>query len=125
MQNNDCATFRIGTRKQWSDDSMVAAVDGVLKESRSLRESARLYNVPIETLRRRVNGSVSMNCKPGSATVLTDEEEDRLSDYLIRMSEMGFGLTREGVMGMAFKIVSKTQRPHPFKNGSAGRAWFE
>ena len=41
------------------------------------------------------------------------------------MSEMGFGLTRDGVMGMAFKIVSKSQRPHPFKNGSAGRGWFE
>ena len=55
---------------------------------------------------------------------LTDEE-GKLAKYLINMSEMGFGLTRDGVMGMAFKIVSKSQRPHPFKNGSAGRGWFE
>ena len=38
------------------------------------------------------------------------------------MSEMGFGLNRETVMEMAYKIVDKTGRKHPFKNG---RAWFE
>lgn len=38
------------------------------------------------------------------------------------MSEIGFGLTRDGVMGMAFSTVRKTKRPHPFKNGSARRA---
>lgn len=38
---------------------------------------------------------------------------------------MGFGLTRDGVMGMAFSIVSKTECPHHFRIGSAGRAWLE
>ena len=104
---------------------MVAAVDSVLKEDKSLREAARLYNVPIETLRRRINGSVKIDCKPGPATVLTDEEEDKVAEYLIKMSEMGFGLTKEGVMGIAFSIVNKTGRQHPFHNGMAGRAWFD
>ena len=104
---------------------IIAAVDSVLKENKGLREAARLYNVPIETLRRCVNGSVKLDCKPGPAIVLTEEEEDRLAEYLIKMSEMGFGLTKEGVMGMAFSIVNKSKRLHPFKNGSAGRAWFE
>lgn len=38
---------------------------------------------------------------------------------------MGYGLTREGVMGLAYSIVERAKRPHPFQNGSAGRAWFE
>ena len=38
-------------RKQWSDDSMAAAVDSVLKENKELRKAAHLYNVPIKTLR--------------------------------------------------------------------------
>ena len=41
------------------------------------------------------------------------------------MSEMGYGLTREGVMGMAYSILERSKQPHPFQNGSAGRAWFE
>lgn len=28
-------------------------------------------------------------------------------------------------MGLAYSIVEKAKRPHPFQNGSAGRAWFE
>ena len=112
-------------RKLWSDVSMAAAVKSVLDDNNALRQAARLHNVPIETLRRRVNGSVEMNCKPGPGTVLTEEEEEKLSKYLVQMADMGFGLTREGVMGMAYAIVEKSQRNHPFKNGMAGRSWFE
>jgi hypothetical protein len=56
---------------------------------------------------------------------LTEEEETKLADYLLQMSEMGYGLTRESIMGLAYSIVEKSKRPHPFQNGSAGRAWFE
>ena len=38
--------------KLWSDISMSAAMNSILKENKGLREAARLYNVPIETLRR-------------------------------------------------------------------------
>ena len=41
------------------------------------------------------------------------------------MSEMGYGLTQEGVMGLVYSIVEKSKCPHPFQNESAGRAWFE
>ena len=111
--------------KLWSDISMSAAMNSILKENKGLREAARLYNVPIETLRRRVNGSVDLHCKPGPATVLTEEEEEKLAEYLIQMADMGFGITRERIMGMAFTIVTKSQCAHPFNKGTAGRAWFE
>lgn len=112
-------------RKAWSNESMKAATESVLNEGRSIREAARLYNVPFETLRRRVNGSVEEGCRPGPSTVLTDDEEDQLERYLIQMSEMGFGLSREAVMHLAYTIVEKSQRKHPFKDETAGRAWFD
>ena len=90
-----------------------------------LREAARQYNVPVETLRRRVTGAVSTDCRPGPTTVLTSEEETRLAQFLIEMSDMGFGLTREDVMRTAFSIVSQAGRAHPFQNGTAGRSWFD
>ena len=31
------------------------------------------------------------------------------------MSEMGYGISREGVMGMAYTIVEKSKRFHPFR----------
>ena len=91
-------------RKQWTPESMDAAVSYVKNENSSLREAARLryINLPVETLRRRVTGSVEMGCKPGPPTVLTTEEEARLAKYLVDMAGMGFCLSREDIMAMAF-----------------------
>jgi len=40
-----------GKRKQWSEESMEAAANGVQNENMTIREASRLYNVPFETLR--------------------------------------------------------------------------
>lgn len=61
------------SRKQWTDKAMSEAVEYV-RQGGGLREG--LYNVPHETLRRRVQGVVEMGCKP---TVLTDQEEEQLA----------------------------------------------
>ena len=54
---------------------MEAAYEAVIN-GKGLREASRMHNVPVETLRRRVSGSVAVGCKPGPATILSDEEED-------------------------------------------------
>ena len=51
---------------------MILAVKNV-EDGLGLREAARQYNVPVETLRRRVTGAVSTDCRPGPPTVLTSE----------------------------------------------------
>ena len=112
-------------RKQWAPESMQEACKAVKDENMSLREAAGKYSVPVETLRTRTAGLVSLDCHPGPPTVLTSEEETRLAEYCVAMSDMGFGLTREGVMAMAFAIADKTVWSHPFKQGYAGRGWYE
>ena len=112
-------------RKQWAADCMEGACNAVKNEQMGLHEAARTYNVPVETLRRRTTGLVSLNCRPGPPPVLTTEEEARLAQYCVAMADMGFGLTREGVMAMAYAIADKTGRGHPFKEGHAGRGWYE
>jgi len=107
----------------WSEESRVAATNSVLYDNRGLREASRLPNV--SQLRRHVTGSVEADCKPGPSTVLTEGEEDRLARHLLQMSEMGFGLSHDTVMHLAYQIVHKAQRNHPFKHGKAGRAWMD
>lgn len=110
--------------KLWSDENMAAAVLSV-QEGKGLREAAKLYNVPVESLRRRVLGTVSVDCRPGPPTILTMEEEDRLCKYIIEMADIGFGLTREDIMQIAYRILEKNHRKHPFHDGMAGRGRFE
>jgi len=38
---------------------------------------------------------------------------------------MGFGLCPDTVKGLAFRIVQKSGREHPFQDEKAGRAWFD
>ena len=104
---------------------MQAAVSCVLKEGKGLRDAVRLYNVPVEILTQRVNGSVTMDCKPGPATVLTKEKEDKVAEYLIAMPDMGYGLSRATVMTIAYTIVERSGRKHPFTGKTAGRSWFD
>ena len=89
-----------------------------------LCEASRLYNVPFESLRRRITESVELGCRPGPPTILTEEEEESLETYLVKMADMGFGLSPDTVKCLAFKIVEKSGRKHPFQNEQAGRAWF-
>ena len=66
-----------------------------------------------------------MNDDSGPPTVLTEEEEGQLASYLIKMADMGFGLSRDDVMLTAYKIAEHSGRSHPFAKGTAGRSWFD
>lgn len=68
---------------------------GCSNEGNGLREASRLYNVLVETLRRRVNGSVAVSTK---------------SNYIVDMAVMG--LTREEIKSIAFRIVDTPGRKH-------------
>ena len=111
-------------RKLWNDESMLGAIKSV-EIGTSLRAASRMYNVPVESLRRRVIGNVDVTCRPGPPSVLSKEEEDAIATYVIEMVEMGFGLSREDVMRLAFVIAETSGKEHPFHNDMAGRGWFD
>ena len=103
---------------------MEAAVKSI-QDGMSLRKAARLYNVSVETARRRVLEKVDLECRPGPATVLNEEEEKQLADYVLQMADMGFGLTNEDLRRTAYQLAEKLGKSHPFLNGIAGRGWLE
>ena len=94
-------------------------------EGGGLREAAAKFNVPVSTLHRRVHGLVEVVCRPGPPPVLSAMVEKRLVSYLVHMSDMGFGLSRQDVMVLAFQIADRSGIQHPFKDGAAGRKWFD
>ena len=101
-------------RKQWSNQSMEIAVASVREGTIGLTEAARMYNLPVESLRRRVHDIVAIDCRPRPSTVLA-KEEDRLYQYLLEMADMGYGLNRETVMKLVFTIAEKTEKSYHLK----------
>ena len=91
-------------RKLWCKESMLEAVKSIEDEGKGLREAARIYNVPIETLRRRVIGITSLDTKPGRDTVLTSEEETRLAQYIVDTVHTSYNVPR----------VCRPRNGHPF-----------
>ena len=103
---------------------MTEAVKAV-EAGMSLRQEPEVYNVPVETTRRRVLGKISVDCKPGPATVFSKEEENELVDYVVQMANMGFGLTRGDLQLIAYRLAERLGKSHPFLNRMAGRGWLE
>ena len=108
-----------------SHENAVEAIGDDEETILSVRGAAKQFNVPVKTLRRRVTGSVDMNCRPGPHPVFTKCEEEKLSNYCIQMADISFGLSKEDIMRSEFLLAEKSGLKHLFKNGKAGRAWFE
>ena len=49
----------------------------------------------------------------------------RVATYIIKIADMGYGLTKEDVQRLAFSIVEKIGYKHLFTDGKAGRGWFD
>ena len=90
--------------RQWSDESMRAAMKAVMDGSLSINRSAIEHGVPKTTLRDRIAGKVQHGTNPGPKPYLTAEEEKDLEVYLIKCSQIGYGKTRRQVL----QIVEKT-----------------
>ena len=105
--------------KLWSQESMEAAVQSV-QEGKGLQEASRLYNVPVETLRRRITGKVELNCRLALLPYQPKRNREKLS---ITSADMGYGLTKEAVMYMvgAYHYVTEQTK----QDGKAGCWWFQ
>ena len=56
-----------------------------------------------------------MDCKPGPATIFSKEEEDKICEYLVTMADIGYGLTREMVMRLAYILAERLHKEHTSK----------
>ena len=94
------------SRKQLSKEGMVAALQDVQGEW--VREAAGCTICHMRHL--RMVEKVGLECRPGSPSVLTEFEEGELASYCVKMADMGFGLSCNDVMGMAYNITENSGR---------------
>ncbi|XP_064406640.1 uncharacterized protein LOC135351543 isoform X3 [Halichondria panicea] len=86
----------------------------------SVRRAALLYGIPRSTLHDHFKEKVAPNAKPGPAPYLSIEEEEELSNFLVKCSRIGYPKTRQQVLGIVQEIVGKRRPDVCVTNG-----WWE
>ena len=89
------------TYRGYSNLSMDKACEAVLSHKISVRLAAEEYRVPRSTLNDKVSGKVPVQAKSGRKAYLTDEEEDRLVEFLVGCASVGYAKSRRDVLAIA------------------------
>jgi len=110
--------------------TMKLAVRDVICYKKSQKSVAKAYCISRQTLRRyimKAHKGEGIEKRLGRKTVLTDEQEHELSEYLQAMESSLYGLTPMSVRRIVYKYCEENDIPHSFDSEAqmAGRKWFQ
>jgi len=89
----------------------------------SLCEASQTFSIPKSTLSDNLQGKSEIGCKSGTPTVLSENEETLLAEWIQEMAKRGFGRTREELLDTVHIILKQDGRPSPFTNSRPGKDW--
>ena len=76
----------------WTNAQLKAALDAITDDGMKVREASRTFGIPPTSLRDHLFGRVQGR-KRGAKTVLKEDEEKKLLEYLFKMQDLGHPLT--------------------------------
>ena len=77
--------------------------DDIREKKLIFHEAEATYCISWSTLHDYATGKVEFGCRPGLSLILTAAEEQKIVDYAIEISKIGYGLTREKFLEMVKK----------------------
>ena len=110
-----CGETMATKRLQWSDESLQLALAAINDEKLSLRQAASMYGILKSTLALYMSGKSQIGMKPGQSPFISAEEEKILVEYVLHMSRIGYGRTKEQLQDIVQEMMTKDGRPNPFK----------
>jgi len=84
---------------------MENAIKDVVNGEVSVLRVAKDHGVPKSTLHDRISGKVSHGIKPGLKPLLSAAEESEFVNFLIEVSQAGYGNTRREVRKIAGSVA--------------------
>ena len=106
-------------------EDLINAVSVKHSQNLSYRKAASMFHVPKSMLYLYDTGKIEVGAKQGPPTVLTAAEEERLVQYAVHMSRIGYGRTKEQILNVVQALVKEDGRPNPFTNDRPGKRWWE
>ena len=92
--------------KDWDYEMMKLAIAGV-SEGMYVRRAAYEFGVPKSTLQDRISGKVGLNAKSGPERYLDDNEEDKLVNFLLGCSRIGYARSKKQVLAIVTAVLAK------------------
>ena len=90
---------------------LLQAYESVIKEKIPVKRGARLFCVPLTTLRDRVDGRIDpKNFRNGGSPVFSKYEEEKLGNHLQKMASFGYGLSRSQTISLASEYAVSVGR---------------
>jgi len=109
--------------KIYSTESLQEALEA-LREGQSYRKVAEQFSIPIATLFKNHKQLQKKN-KPGPPTVLSDQKEKDIEDWIIYRSKTGIPVTKNELLDSVQTYLIDIKRENPFIDNRPGRHWFE
>ena len=101
--------------RNYNEGALVSAYKLVKNEGVPVRRAAKLFNVPITTLRDRVAGRIDPE-NFAQETLFTKDEEKKLVEHIKMRSELGYGLSNcylQRLAGeMAYDLKKRSKKHH-------------
>ena len=116
---------QIGAKRQkYEAETLAHTANMVRSNSISLNQASKKFGVPKTTIQNAVHNKYSGH-KVGHKTFLNASEEQRIADWAMHMSKIGYGRTRQELVSTVKKILDDDGRVTPFRDNKPGRAWID
>ncbi|XP_071645164.1 uncharacterized protein [Temnothorax longispinosus] len=97
-----------------------------IRDGMPIATASKTYKVPRTTLRNKLSGRApETSGRVGREAVLGHNIEERLAQWLLETSRMGFPINKDSLLYSVKKLLEKEEHPNPFKDNLPGRKWFE
>lgn len=104
--------------------ALQSAVDAVKSKSMGYLKASKVFKVPRPTIFDKVKEKSVIDCRTGPNTTLSVDEEKRLADWLVDMSKIGYGRSKQELLDIVQKIIQADSRSTRFKDQRPGKDWY-
>ncbi|CAH2090565.1 unnamed protein product [Euphydryas editha] len=108
--------------KKYTEEDILKAIEEV-QNGMPKKAAATKFGVPRATIQFRLS-SLFVKSKPGPNTVLTEDEEKVLVDWIITCCKKGFPRRKVDIMLSVEQFLNKNPRQNCFINNKPGDGWY-
>nr|XP_047138967.1 uncharacterized protein LOC124814907 [Hydra vulgaris] len=107
-------------------EDLKKAIKDVKNKTFSLSQASLAYSVPKTTLFDYCKKEFITQPRGGRKCIFSDAQEKELKEYIVKCSQVFYGLTIEMVRKIAFKFAERNKLTHKFnrKTQLAGKDWY-